>query len=93
MDQREEDISATEREIAENTFPGNGTYLVGEDIKPGTYRSSGSGDCYWARLSSTDGELGSIITNSFGSGAQVVTIRSGDVAFETSGCGEWTRSD
>ncbi|MDA8371796.1 MAG: OmpH family outer membrane protein [Nocardiopsaceae bacterium] len=93
LDEREEEISETETSIEENTFPGNGTYVVGEDIKAGTYRSDGTDSCYWARLSSTDGGFDSIITNSLGSGAQVVTIHAGDAAFETSRCGEWTRSD
>src|SRR5690606_14520514 len=30
---------------------GEGTYIVGVDILPGTYRSEGNDFCYWARLS------------------------------------------
>ncbi|MDS1270689.1 hypothetical protein RIF23_10300 [Lipingzhangella sp. LS1_29] len=97
LDEREDEVAAredavteAENQAAENTFSGSGTYTVGEDIEPGTYRSEGS-DCYWARLSSTTGHYDSIIANSFSSGPQVVTIEPGDAAFETSGCGEWSK--
>lgn len=68
----------------------DGVFLVGTDIKPGTYRSGPDGDCYWARLKNTNGDLDSIIANNNG-GNQVVTIRSTDKAFETARCGTWTR--
>ncbi|WP_438351593.1 hypothetical protein ACP8HI_13705 [Paenibacillus sp. FA6] len=32
----------------------DGTYIVGKDIEPGTYKSDGSGS-YWARLSGFSG--------------------------------------
>lgn len=68
-----------------------GTYEVGVDIQPGKYKSKGDDLCYWARLKSTDGSLDSIISNHIGSGAQTVTIKKSDAAFETRGCGEWTK--
>jgi hypothetical protein len=68
----------------------DGIYLVGVDIKPGTYRSGPNPDCYWARLSDTNGDLDSILANNNG-GNQVVTIKRTDKAFETARCGEWTR--
>lgn len=37
---------------------GNGMHLVGTDIEPGTYRSSQSGTCYWARLAGFGGPTG-----------------------------------
>jgi hypothetical protein len=66
---------------------GNGTYTVGQDIDPGTYRSEGSSMCYWARLSGFSGELDDIIAN--GNASTILTIDSGDEGFETSGCGTW----
>lgn len=89
LDERDEALTATETEIEENTIPGSGVYLVGEDIKPGTYRSDG-GRCYWARLSGTSGEFEHIIANDNVEGTAYVTIATSDVAFETSRCGEWT---
>lgn len=69
----------------------DGVYLVGTDIKPGTYRGGvGQPDCYWARLSNTDGSLDGILANNNG-GNQVVTIKKSDKAFETSNCGAWTK--
>lgn len=71
-------------------IPGDGIWIVGLDIEPGTYRSMSGGGCYWARLSDTSGD--GIITN--GSGArQVVTVAATDRAFETAGCGSWSLSE
>lgn len=75
---------------------GDGMYLVGEDIKPGRYKTSGPSDadlpnCYWARLKNTDGDFDAIIANGAPDGTGFVTIKSSDVAFETSGCAEWVK--
>lgn len=83
----QEQVSASDS----GSIPGSGTFLVGEEIQPGTYRTGGtSGFCYWARLSGLSGEFGDIITNDFSEGPSFVTIAETDVAFETSDCGEWT---
>jgi hypothetical protein len=68
----------------------DGLWKVGEEVAPGTYRSSGGGNCYWARLSGFSGDLDDIITNGLGRN-QTVTISPSDVGFESDGCGEWTR--
>lgn len=72
-----------------------GTYLVGSDIQPGTYKSAGTdgtaGSCYWAREKDTSGVLGSIIANNLASGPSVVTIKPTDGAFETTGCSPWVK--
>jgi hypothetical protein len=65
-------------------------WLVGTDIKPGTYRSSADDSCYWARLKNTNGDLDSILANSNG-GNQVVTIKKTDKAFESARCAPWTK--
>jgi hypothetical protein len=67
----------------------DGTYVVGVDIKAGTYHSTGGNGCYWARLSS-DNET-DIIDNHLGDGPTTVTIKRGDHAFETNGCDPWVR--
>lgn len=78
-------------------FAGDGTYVIGEDIEPGRYKShpaiEGAGVCYWARLKSTDGDLDSIIANQLGEGPQTVTIKKSDEAFETNGCADWVKAD
>ncbi|MGW4717686.1 hypothetical protein [Nocardia sp. NPDC004260] len=71
----------------------NGTYLVGADIQPGTWRTtgtSGSLECFWSRLSALTGELDAIIANGSSDGPQVVTIKPGDKAFSVQGCSTWT---
>jgi hypothetical protein len=73
------------------TIDGDGTYQVGVDIVPGTYRAAGSGSCYWARLSSLD--TGDVIDNNISSGPQVVGIQSSDKAFLTQRCGTWQKAD
>ncbi|MCH8052081.1 MAG: hypothetical protein IIC86_08700 [Chloroflexi bacterium] len=71
---------------------GDGTWLVGFDIQPGIWRNSdSSGFCYWARLSGLGGELGDIISNGISTAIQTVEIKPGDVAFEASNCGTWTK--
>lgn len=70
----------------------DGTFKVGDQIKPGKYESvvpKDSVGCYWARLKDTSGN--GIITNSLASaGSQVrVTIQPSDKYFETRGCGQW----
>jgi hypothetical protein len=68
----------------------DGTWLVGTDIQPGTYRSSSDESCYWARLANTSGDFDAILSN--GNGAnQLVTIAKSDNAFESVHCAPWTK--
>jgi hypothetical protein len=80
-----------EDEAPADEIPGDGTYIVGQDIKPGRYRASGGETCYWARLKDTEGGIDSIIANNISPGQSVVTIKPTDAAFQTSGCGTFTR--
>lgn len=73
-----------------SSFPGDGTYVVGSDIRPGIYVSPASDGCYWERLSGLSGTLSDIIANGSSVGQQYVQIASTDVAFSTSGCSTWT---
>jgi len=68
----------------------DGVYLVGMDIKPGTYRNGAEDGCYWERLSNTSGDFDAIIANGNG-GNQVVTIKKTDKAFNTEDCGAWRK--
>lgn len=69
---------------------GDGTYVMGDGITPGTYRADGGDGCYWARLSGFDGTTEDIIESDEPSGPAVVYILSSDAGFETRGCGEWS---
>ena len=65
---------------------GDGIYLVGVDIVPGTYEGAVTGEVgYWARLKGTDGVVGSIITNALPRGPFVLTIIKSDKAVELRG--------
>lgn len=73
---------------------GPGTWLVGQEVAPGSWQNSGSSAlCTWARLSTLDGgPLAASASGSTGAEAVVIEISSGDVAFHSWGCGTWTRS-
>src|SRR6476619_4716084 len=78
------------------TMETDGTYRVGTDIVPGTYRSAGTSpegatECYWARLSSLNETH--IIENNISTGPQLVIIQPGDRAFLTHGCQPWQKAD
>lgn len=90
LDEREAQLTQAEAVQARSTF-GTGVHLVGQDIEPGTYRTEGTGSCYWARLRGLGGELGDVIANGLPRGPTTVQIHASDVAFESSGCGQWTR--
>ena len=60
-----------------------GTWNVGDEIKPGTWKAYDVSDCYWARLA----ENGGIRANHFGDALRLtVNISSSDGQFEISGC-------
>lgn len=74
----------------------DGTFVVGTDIAPGTYKTEGPypralPNCYWARLKGVSGELGDVITNGNTRGPTTVTIKPGDTAFKSNGCATWTK--
>lgn len=74
-----------------NSFSG-GTYVVGQDIQAGTYRTQGEGAfCGWSRNKDTTGEFGSIIANGIVQGPTTVTVKSSDGAVEFSGDCTWTK--
>lgn len=70
---------------------GDGTYQVGKDIKPGTYRTrEGSSGCYYARLKGFSGSLDDIIANNNTDSPAIVTISASDKGFESQNCDTWT---
>ncbi|MEV8389805.1 MULTISPECIES: hypothetical protein [unclassified Streptomyces] len=77
-----------------SSIDGDGTFLVGEDIQTGTYKTAGPEDdnfglgCYWARHKDASGELTGIIANDSITGQTRVTVNKGEY-FETKGCLEW----
>ncbi|MER6110655.1 hypothetical protein [Streptomyces hirsutus] len=75
------------------SFSGEGEYVVGEDIKAGTYKTAGAEDewgCYWERAKNASGEFDAIIANNNLTGQGRVTLNSGEY-FKTNGCQQWKR--
>jgi hypothetical protein len=76
------------------TSLGNGTYVVGVDVKPGAYRTAGpdgNSTCWWYRLKDTSGEVSAQIASGFTEGPATVTIKETDGAFQSQGCQTWTK--
>jgi hypothetical protein len=77
---------------------GDGTALVGLEIRPGTYRTAGPTPsvnrlCVWQRLRDTSGELSAVMASDVSSGPAVVTISAADTAFKSTGCQTWRKID
>jgi hypothetical protein len=78
---------------AVTSFAGEGEYLVGTDIKAGTYKTAGAEGsiaCYWARLKDASGESDAIIANNILEGPGRATLNKGEY-FQTQRCSEWRR--
>jgi hypothetical protein len=81
------------RAVAIRSIKGDGTFRVGEDIAPGTYRSPppSSGTCYWARLRDLGSGSNSIIATSNTSGPSLLRVAASDFAVKTRGCERFKR--
>jgi hypothetical protein len=83
------------------TTVGNGNYLVGSEMPPGTYRSPGPdgswptyGDhiCWWTRWRDASHDPGSSLAiGTSNAGPGLVTIKPTDGTFESRGCQPWTK--
>jgi hypothetical protein len=67
----------------------DGVYVVGSDMNRGTWHTTGGGQCYYARLASTD--TMNILDNNNINGPATVTIGSSTKAFEIAGGCTWTK--
>lgn len=77
---------------------GDGVWLVGSDVAPGTYRSTGpaeaGGYCMWSRHdTASGGPMDGIIASdgSYDASQMLVTVEVSDVVFRTSGCAPFQR--
>lgn len=91
IEEREAAVAELELNLEENSIPGSGTFLVGEDVEPGVYRTLGSRDCWWERLAGLSGEYNDVIATGVSDGPVYVTISETDVAFHTDQCADWVR--
>ena len=71
---------------------GEGAYIVGTDIEPGTYRNSGGNNCYYERLRDFTGGFNSIIANGNTNAPTIVTIKPTDAGFQSLDCGTWNKA-
>jgi hypothetical protein len=72
-------------------IPGNGTFWVGTDVRPGLYHSYRNRvNCAWTRAKDASGETGSIIARDVAKGDAYVDLERGEF-FNTSQCTVWRR--
>lgn len=87
--EREAAVNSAEERVAATSIQ-EGTWVVGRDIEPGTYRTANvvGSTCYWGIYrSGTNGD--DIIENDIpGGGYPTVTLREGQ-DFQTRRCGTW----
>jgi hypothetical protein len=67
---------------------GDGSYFVGTDIVPGTWKAQDPQNCQWIRVKGFTGEAEDVIGTAERSG--IVTIQKTDKGFIASSCGSWT---
>lgn len=70
---------------------GNGTWIVGIDIAPGTWTATGGSDCIWERVADFSGDAGALMASDSGVDHPVVDIKPGDAGFVSSDCGTWVK--
>ncbi len=70
---------------------GQGTYIVGTDIAPGTWRAPGGSSCHWARLKGFRGLPSEVIASGSNTWLPTVSVSPLDVGFESSNCGTWAK--
>ena len=69
-------VPAKPKKAIKKSFPGTGTYMVGVDIAPGTYKCSGSG--YWERMSDARHDFDSIIANDNQDNGAIISVKASD---------------
>lgn len=85
---REDAVTAAEQQVVANQITG-GVLVVGTDVAPGVYKTTGGSFCYYAFKTGTGSDAG-IKDNNVVQGPTTVTLRAGDI-FETSSCDVWNK--
>lgn len=86
--------AAAARATPLNAF-GNGTYVVGKDVEPGTYQvqvprgANGVHDCYWERTTPQGGTIANDFVT-FAPQGPIVTVYTGE-GFVSERCGTWSK--
>lgn len=82
-------VHAEQAPSVSSIVTGDGTWLIGKDIKRGTYKSEGGEWCFWERLRNLSGDDNGVMSKGFVKGPQFVAMGPDDVAFSSQGCGQW----
>ena len=89
LDARQKALDAAEkkakRTLASSSIPGDGLYLVGDDIDAGKYASVGATGCYYA---SRTADTLFVTNDTFTNKAAIVNLNEGEY-FKTVGCADW----
>ena len=72
-----------------DTVPGDGTWIIGKEIRRGRYRTVGGLSCYWERLVGHPSGRWVMVDSGFGWVPQMVALGRDDVAFVSQGCAPW----
>jgi hypothetical protein len=82
-------VKSLEGQIQASAISADGVYVVGKDIKAGTWHTTGGGQCYYATLNSTNTE--DISDNNNFNGDETVNV-DGAFAFQIAGGCAWVRT-
>lgn len=85
----EQAVKRLQGQIQSSTISADGVYVVGKDIKSGTWHTTGGNQCYYATLNSTS--TSDISDNNNFNGPETVNV-SGAYAFQISGGCSWLRT-
>lgn len=66
-------------------IPGDGTFLVGKDVVPGTYKAAANSGCYWS-LNSAGNGLSSVIANDNTDGQAIIQVPASAYSVTTQSC-------
>lgn len=82
-------VKALKGQVQSSTISDDGVYVVGKDIKAGTWHTSGGSQCYYATLNSTN--TSDISDNNNFNGPETVNV-DGAFAFQIPGGCSWVRT-
>jgi hypothetical protein len=69
---------------------GDGGWLLGIDIRSGTWRAAGGAGCTWRSVADLSGLPSGILSSGGGTGPQMVKLSGSEAALVSTGCGTWT---
>lgn len=81
-------VTTTYTPVPATAFSGDGEYLIGSDVQPGTYRSEGNdGTCY----ADTEDSSGNVDAQEIGSGQIILVVSARDYRVDVRDCSPFSR--